>query len=129
MLRHLVIWVQYHRVACSIASSAPKCQNQKALPKGRAGGGSDRARTITYDFSGVNLYERQEIVDPIIPQTRRRSQGRYSMSLTQIPEEQWEEVAQRHAGGDSLRQLAKWYGVSHEAVRQIVIKVKIQKLP
>ncbi len=42
------------------------------------------------------------------------------MPLTHIPEEQWEEVAQRHVNGESLRLLAKSYGVSHEAVRQVV---------
>ena len=42
------------------------------------------------------------------------------MPLTRIPEKQWEEVAQRHATGESLRRLAEFYGVSHEAVRQIV---------
>jgi hypothetical protein len=40
--------------------------------------------------------------------------------LTHIPEEQWEEVTQRHANGESLRLLAKSYGVSHEAVRQVL---------
>jgi Mor family transcriptional regulator len=46
------------------------------------------------------------------------------VSRTQIPEEQWEEVAQRNAKGESLRQLAKVYGVSYEAVRQVVKKLK-----
>jgi TyrR family helix-turn-helix protein len=41
---------------------------------------------------------------------------------TQIPEDQWEELAQRHANDESLRQLAKRYGVSHEAVRQALKK-------
>jgi hypothetical protein len=30
--------------------------------------------------------------------------------------------AHLQAGGESLRQVAKWYGVSHEAVRQIIRK-------
>jgi Mor family transcriptional regulator len=42
------------------------------------------------------------------------------MPLTQIPREQWVEVVERNANGESLRHLAKVYGVSHEAVRQIV---------
>lgn len=45
------------------------------------------------------------------------------MPLTQIPEEEWEEVARRNADGESLRLLAKRYGVSHEAIRQVVLKV------
>jgi hypothetical protein len=83
-------------------------------------GGSDGDCTVNYDFSSLNLRERQEILDPILFSPRKKSQGRYSMPLTHIPEEQWEEVAQRHVNGESLRLLAKSYGVSYEAVRQVV---------
>jgi hypothetical protein len=86
-------------------------------------GGSDGARIITYDFSDARLYERQEIVDPILLSPPQRSQRRYSVPLTHIPQDQWEEVAQRHAHGESLRRLGRVYGISYEAIRQIVLKV------
>jgi hypothetical protein len=41
------------------------------------------------------------------------------LALGYLPS-QWAEVARRHAGGESLRQLAKLYRVSHEAVRQVL---------
>jgi hypothetical protein len=84
--------------------------------------GSGGARTVNYDFSALRLHEQQEIVDPFVLPPLRTRQGRYSVPRTQIPEDQWEEVAQRHTGGESLRQLARCYGVSHEAVRQVLRK-------
>ena len=97
-----------------------------ASPLSRLNRGSDWVRTFTYDFSdfsNLRLHERQEIVDPL-PLTKAPHRSRYSMSLTQIPEEQWEEVALQHTNGESLRQLAKVYGVSHEAVRQVLKRVE-----
>lgn len=47
----------------------------------------------------------------------------HSTSYAHIPQERWVEVAQRHSNGESLRQLAKIYGVSHEAIRQVVKRV------
>jgi hypothetical protein len=82
--------------------------------------GSDGDCTVTYDFSDLKLHEQQEIIDPIVLPPRRKSQGRYAVPLTHIPQEKWEEVALRHTDGESLRRLAKIYGVSHEAIRQIV---------
>jgi hypothetical protein len=82
--------------------------------------GSDGARTFTYDFSALTLYERQEIVDPIRVVAHKNSQSRYSAALNQIPQEKWVEVAQRHVNGESLRQLGRIFHVSHEAIRQIV---------
>lgn len=72
-----------------------------------------------FNLETQKLYEQQEIVDPvriIEPNIRCR----YFMPLTRIPQEQWPDVAQRNANGESLRQLAKCYGVSHEAVRQVL---------
>jgi Mor family transcriptional regulator len=46
------------------------------------------------------------------------------MPLTRIPEEQWKEVARRNVAGASLRLLAKDYDVSHEAIRQVIRKVR-----
>src|SRR4051812_21901607 len=85
-------------------------------------GGSDGARTVTYDFSGLKLHEQQEITDPIVRPPTNLLQGRYSRPQTQIPEDRWQEVAQRHTWGESLRLLAKRCGVSHEAVRQCIIR-------
>ncbi len=45
------------------------------------------------------------------------------MPFTQIPQDQWAEVARRNALGESLRQLAKVYSVSYEAIRQTVKRV------
>jgi Mor family transcriptional regulator len=50
------------------------------------------------------------------------------MSLTQIPEDQWKEVAWRHTKGESLRQLAKVYAVSYETVRQVLKRVEVVSL-
>jgi len=81
-------------------------------------GGSDGIRTVNNDLSGLKLHEQQEIIDPIVPPPHRKGQGWYTVPRTQIPTDQWAEIAQQHANGQSLRQLAKLYGVSHEAVRQ-----------
>ena len=81
--------------------------------------GSDGDCTITYDFSYLKLYERQEIIDPL-PSAKPRLRSRYSVPMTQIPQEQWAEIARRHADGESLRVLGRAYGVSHEAIRQII---------
>jgi hypothetical protein len=82
--------------------------------------GSDGIRTVTYDFSALKLHEQQEIIDPTILPPCRTRQAWYRVPSTQIPADQWAEVAQRHANGQSLRELAKLYGVSHEAVRQVL---------
>jgi hypothetical protein len=56
----------------------------------------------------------------VLRPTRASSEGvTPDVSLGYLPS-QWAEVARRHAGGDSLRQLAKGDGVSHEAVRQVL---------
>jgi DNA-directed RNA polymerase specialized sigma24 family protein len=78
---------------------------------------------VRHGLDVLRLHERQEIVDPILRLAHRTSQGRSSMPLTHIPEEQWEEVVRRNASGESLRQLAKVYGVSHETVRQLVKRI------
>jgi Mor family transcriptional regulator len=80
--------------------------------------------TVTYDFSNLKLHEQQEIIDPILQSPSRKSQSRYFVPLTQIPEEQWEDIARRNVAGESLRLLAKDYGVSHEAIRQVIRKVR-----
>ena len=86
--------------------------------------GSDGDCTVNYDFSSLKLHERQEIVDPILISPSKKSEGRYSSPLTRIPKEQWEEVNRRNADGESLRRLAEAYGVSYEAIRQIVIRLR-----
>jgi len=42
-----------------------------------------------------------------------------------LPSSLWRELAERH-GTESLRQLAKEYGVSHEAVRRTLAVIKPQ---
>jgi hypothetical protein len=81
-------------------------------------GGSDGARTFTYDFAAIKAHEQQEIVDPLLLASDSIRQRRFSVPRTRTGEDQWKEVAQRHAGGESLRRLAKGYGIPHEAVRQ-----------
>ncbi len=97
--------------------------------------GSDGARTVNYEIMGlsslpVSLHERQEILDPIlfVPQSfgfkgSNNSLSRYSKPRTHFSQEQWQEVALRNASGESLRQLAKIYSVSYEAIRQVIKKV------
>ncbi len=79
---------------------------KKPYQKVELSGGSDGARTLDYDFSNLKLHERKEIVDLILLPSRK-SEGRYSLPLTHIPQEQWVEVAKRHASGESLRALSR----------------------
>jgi hypothetical protein len=103
----------------------PIVQNvKKPYQKVELSGGRNGDCTVTYDFSDLNLYEQQEVIDPIPYPPRKKRQGRYSVPLTHIPQEQWEDVAQRHATGESFRQLGRSFGVSHEAIRQIVLNLR-----
>jgi hypothetical protein len=43
---------------------------------------------------------------------------------TRVPPDEWGEVFHRYANGESLRQLAVAFCVSHETIRQIVKRVK-----
>jgi DNA-directed RNA polymerase sigma subunit (sigma70/sigma32) len=77
----------------------------------------------TEDTEDLELHQQQEIVDPLVVRLHRKQHaplGRYSKPLNQIPQEQWVEVARRHADGESLRVLGRTFGVSHEAIRQII---------
>jgi len=72
------------------------------------------------------LHARQEILDPIMIITEKLtsepSNFTQKANLT-IPVEKWSEIAMRHANHESLRQLAHEFGVSHETIRQVLIKV------
>ncbi len=48
---------------------------------------------------------------------------RYAKPRTHLPQDKWQEIAHRNASGESLRQLAEIYGVSYEAIRQVIKKV------
>ncbi len=89
--------------------------------------GSDGDSTVTYDFPLLNLHEKQEIVDPIIPAhpavPTQPTNRRYFTSRAQISQEYWPEIFRRKQNGESLRELAKAYNVSYEAVRQVLLKV------
>ncbi len=78
----------------------------------------------------LSLHERQEILDPIlfVPQSfqlkgSKKPLSRYSKPRSHFSQEQWQEVVLRNTSGESLRQLAKIYGVSYEAIRQVIKKV------
>jgi hypothetical protein len=75
-------------------------------------------------YPACGLHEQQEIHDPLISGSSHQDKphSHNCKALTRIPQDRWAEVAQRHASGESLRQLSKEYGVSHEAVRQILKK-------
>jgi hypothetical protein len=78
-----------------------------------------------YSSESLKLYEQQEIYDPLLKNSEHQQYDpgrRYGTHLTRIPQDQSPDVAQRHASGESLRQLEKLYGVSHEAVRQVLRK-------
>jgi len=95
-----------------------KCQPTMYRRKRRGSNPHDRFNLQTH-----KLYEQQEIVDPLALHLHSKEQaplGRYTKLLNRIPQEVSHEVARRHSGGDSLRQLALWYGVSQEAVRQVL---------
>jgi hypothetical protein len=93
-----------------------KCQGKSSRS------GSDGHCTFIYDFSVLKFHELQEILDPLyfldLPP--------HVHNFNQIPREKWLEVAERKTKGESLRQLAKDYHVSHEAVRQVLLKVQQQ---
>jgi hypothetical protein len=72
------------------------------------------------------LHKRQEILGPILnigeklkPEPSNFPQ---KANLT-VPLEKWSEISVRHANHESLRQLAHEFGVSHETIRQVLIKV------
>lgn len=76
------------------------------------------------------LHEQQEILDPIPTLYQPVPQNRYSIPRTRIPKDKWSEVTRRNAEGFRLRQLAEVYGVSYEAVRQLVKRsIQEQKDP
>jgi DNA-directed RNA polymerase sigma subunit (sigma70/sigma32) len=95
--------------------------------KAEIAGSNPVASALTKKVDNLKLYERQEIVDPLYysPACAHSLNitSRFGSVPTRLPVEQWEIVTKRHLEGESLRQLAKVYGVSHEAVRQIVKRV------
>ena len=76
--------------------------------KAETAGSNPVASAITNVVDNFRLHERKEIVDPLfyspVPACPSTSQ-RYIVTRARIPEQCWVEVAQRHAGGESLRQL------------------------
>ncbi len=50
--------------------------------------------------------------------------NRYSLSRTSVAQCYWAAIAERHSQGESLRQLAKTYGVSYEAIRRLIKQVE-----
>jgi hypothetical protein len=96
--------------------------------KAEIAGSNPVASALTNELDNLILHERQEIVDPLYyppvsARPLRTCTQRHGVARTHIPEQQWVEVARRHAGGESLRHLGKAYGVSYESIRQIVLKV------
>lgn len=79
--------------------------------------------------TSLRLHEYQEIINPLfVPKSFRFKESktrhpRYNKPRTQIPQEKWQEVVSRKDAGESLRQLAGSYGVSYEAIRQVVKRV------
>jgi hypothetical protein len=63
---------------------------------------------VTYDFSALKLHEQEEIVGLLRLASRQVRQGRYSVPRIQVPEDRWEEVAQRPASDESLSNRAEW---------------------
>ena len=71
------------------------------------------------------LHQRQEILDPIMiigEKSNSEPSSILQKSNLTVPFEKWGEIAARHANHESLRQLAREYGVSHETIRQVLIK-------
>jgi hypothetical protein len=84
--------------------------------------GSDGHCSNNYDFSSLNLHEKQEIVDLLFYEVST-SNTRFSVPRSSIPEDKWDEIVQRNANGESLRKLAVEYIVSYETIRQIIKKM------
>lgn len=72
------------------------------------------------------LHEQQEIENPMLYGLEAEcdrpaiTPRRYYTPRTRLPQDLWPEISERHAKGESLRQLGKAYGVSYESVRQVI---------
>ncbi len=67
------------------------------------------------DGLSSRVIELSDYIPLIIPRTVLIVESR-----AKLPPNRWPEVRERYTGGESLRSLATIYGVSHEAIRQIV---------
>lgn len=81
------------------------------------------------DEAPGKLHEQQEIANPLLYALEAEGNAptialrRYHTPRTQLSQSRWVEIAQRYADGETLRQLAAVYGVSYEAVRQVIKRV------
>jgi hypothetical protein len=66
------------------------------------------------------LYSAALISSGLEPPSARPAHGNPPIPLFKIPTEQWPVVLQRVAQGESLRQIAKSYRTSYEAVRRVL---------
>jgi hypothetical protein len=57
---------------------------------------------------------------PFLVPTESRAKGRYTKPKTLVPPALWPEIHERYASGESLRELAQCYGVSHETLRALL---------
>ena len=78
-------------------------------------GGSDRGRTRTLEFSRTRCFR------PLRQSPRAPRHFPTRGSSPAVPPEHWPEVVER-ARDESLRSLARVYGVSHNAIRTVLIK-------
>jgi hypothetical protein len=81
---------------------------------------------VRYTPTNRKLHEKLEIIDPLLCRCNANNEvsiirpNHATATRTRKSQDKWIEISQRHIEGKSLRQLAKMYDVSHEAIRQIV---------
>ncbi len=71
-----------------------RCRLSSSIPRKRRDS-NPHDRHIGSPING--LHERQEIIDPMLLAPHRKNRGQRAVARSQIPEDQWELVAQRHA--------------------------------
>ncbi len=95
--------------------------------------GSDGVRTLTLDtlsaaFAGQNrLYIKKKLIDPVPHQYQYQYIITPYQKATKLNSEQSQEAIRRHRAGESLRELASHFGVSHETIRRCLLKEKEEK--
>lgn len=82
-------------------------------------------RSIVLTAKGITLAERWQLLVPVAwavveAPPAKPLHGNPSIPLFKIPPAQWPSVLQRVAQGESLRQIARSYHTSYEAVRRVL---------
>ena len=90
--------------------------------KAEIAGSNPVASALTKVVDNHKLHERQEIVDPLYysPVPAYSPHAAFPATSIRLPAAEWAGIVELYMNGESLRQVAKKYGVSHETIRSIV---------